>query len=399
MAPLATTVAPSSSPAAGVPDAVRELASTIAPRAAEIEAARRVPPDLLAALTAASCFRLLLPRSHGGGGADLPGAMRVYEALSRADASVGWTVMIGSSAWCDLAGLPRASFDALYAGGPDAIIAGAINPTGSAVRVDGGYRVRGRWAFASGCEHSAWLYGTCIEEGEGGEEDQEAGDTPRLRTVVFSPAEVEIEDTWKVSGLCGTGSHHFVVHDLLVPAARTFPTFEAEPCLDEPVLRVPPPALYALAIASVAVGVAQGALDEILALARAKVPLLASAPLAANPLFQHQLATADTDLRAARGLLYADAEGAWAAAAAGAPFALEQRARIRATATWATARAAAVVGAAYHAGGGSSLYLDSPLQRRLRDVHAVTQHFLVKPDALTTAGAVLAGQEVDLIVF
>ena len=64
-----------------------------------------------------------------------------------------------------------------------------------------------------------------------------------------------------------------------------------------------------------------------------------------------------------------------------------------------TARAAAVVDIAYHAGGGSSLYADSPLQRRLRDIHAVTQHFLVKPDTLTTCGAVLAGQDVDLTIF
>ena len=387
---MATAAAPTPPPAAGVLDLVRELTPAVAARAAEIEAARRVPPDLLAALTAAGCFRLLLPRSHGGGGGDLPGAMRVHEALSRADASVGWTVMIGASAWCDLAGLPRATFDALYADGPDVIVGGAFNPTGSAVPVDGGYRVRGRWAFASGCEHCGWLYGNCVEAG---------GDAPRLRTVVLSPAQVEIEDTWRVVGLCGTGSHHFVADDVLVPAARTFPTLEAAPCLDEPVVRIPPPALYALEVASVAIGIAQGALDEILALATGKVPLLADAPLAANPLFQHRLAGADTVLRAARALLYADAEAAWATAAAGAPFGSEQRARIRAAAAWATSRAAAVVDAAYHAGGGSSLYVDSPLQRRLRDIHALTQHFLVKPDALTTAGAVFAGQEVDLTVY
>ena len=389
-APTNLPVAPSPAPAGEVLDNVRELAPSIAGRATEIEAARRLPADLLAALTAAGCFRVLLPRSHGGGGADLPGAMRVFEALSRADGSVGWTVMIGASAWCDIAGLPRATFDALYAGGPDVVGGGAINPTGTAVRVDGGYRVRGRWAFASGCEHCAWLSATCVEED---------GDGQRLRTVLLAPAEVEIEDTWKVSGLCGTGSHHFAAHDVLVPAERTFPTFEAAPCVDEPVVRIPPPALYALEVASVAIGIAQGALDEILALATAKTPFLASGTLAANPLFQQQLAGADTELRAARTLLYADAEVAWATAAGGAPFAPEQRARLRAGAAWATSRAAASVDAAYLAGGGSSLYLDNPLQRRLRDVHAVTQHFLVRPDTLTTAGAVLAGQEADLTVF
>jgi alkylation response protein AidB-like acyl-CoA dehydrogenase len=74
----------------------------------------------------------------------------------------------------------------------------------------------------------------------------------------------------------------------------------------------------------------------------------------------------------------------------------ELRARVRSAATWATGAAAEVVEAAYTAGGGSALYLTSPLQRRLRDVRAVTQHFAVKPDTLTLAGAVLAGQEADL---
>src|SRR5690606_29962762 len=104
-------------------------------------------------------FRLLLPTSHGGQGADLLSALEVLETLARADASVGWTVMIGAGSWIDLAGLPRATFDSLYADGPDAITAGVFNPTGTAVATGGGYRVTGRWAFASGCEHARWLFG------------------------------------------------------------------------------------------------------------------------------------------------------------------------------------------------------------------------------------------------
>ena len=105
---------------------VEALTQEIADRAAEIEAARRLPSDLLADLSAAGCFRMLLPESHGGLGADLSTTMQVFETLSRADASVGWTVAIGAGGWIDLVGLPRATFDALYANGPDVIIAGAI---------------------------------------------------------------------------------------------------------------------------------------------------------------------------------------------------------------------------------------------------------------------------------
>jgi alkylation response protein AidB-like acyl-CoA dehydrogenase len=384
-----TTVDHHPTTAQGVLDATRAMAPAIAARAAEIEAARRLPRDLLDDLVGAGCIRLLRPRTHGGLAADLPAAMRVFESLARADASVAWTTMIGGGAWIDLAGLPRATFDAVFAE-PDAVIAGVINPSASIAPAAGGYRVTGRWSFASGCEHADWIYGNAIEDVVDG--------VPQMRIAVLAPDEVTIEDTWNVSGLCGTGSHH-VRADVVVPAERTTRPFEDPSCVDEPIVRIPPPPLLAPMIAAVALGVAQGALDDMLALATVKVPLLDHAILATNPHFQFELATADTDLRAARALLYESAATTWAAAVQDTPLTWEQRARARAAAVWATERAAAVVDTAYRAGGGSSLYAGCPLQRRLRDVHAVTQHFLVKRDTLTTAGAALAGQDVTVPVF
>ncbi|MGH9024770.1 MAG: acyl-CoA dehydrogenase family protein [Acidimicrobiia bacterium] len=386
-----TTVERRSMTAQGVLARVRDLGPTIANRAIEIEAARRIPRDLLDELIRAGCFRLLLPPSHGGMRADLAAALRVFGALARSDASVGWTVMIGASAWVDLAGLPRASFDRLFPADRDVIVAGAINPTGQISSVAGGYRVTGRWGFASGCEHADWLWGDCIEGIVDG--------VPQLRGAVFSPDQVVIEDTWRASGLAGTGSHHFHTTDVDVPADMTFLVDADEPCLDEVIVHVPVPALLSVEIASVAMGTAQGALDDIVALATDKIPLLDPAPLATNALFQHELATADTEVRAARALLYETAEAMWATATTSGSLTLEERARIRATAVWATERAVAAVDAAYRAGGGTSVYADSPLQRRLRDIHTLAQHFLVKRDTLTTAGAILAGQDIQVPVF
>lgn len=317
-------------------DAARGLAPSIAGRADEIEAGRRVPRDLLDELIAARVLRLLRPAIHGGAGADLPGAMRVYEALARADASVGWTVMIGSGSWCDLAPLPRATFDALFSDAPDVITAGVFSPTGSVEAAGDGYRVAGRWSFASGCEHADWIHGNCVE-------------------AVVNPVEV--------------------------PAQRTLDPMADAPSIDAPIVRVPPPALFALAIASVAVGCARGALDDIVALAADKVPLLHGRPLAADPTFQLALATADPELSAARALIYETADAAWKRAVEAAE------------------RAADVVMAAYRSGGGGAIYAASPLQRRLRDINALTQHFLVSRDTLTTAGAVLVGQDVEVMVF
>ena len=236
-------------------DAVHRLAPSIAARAGEIEAGRRVPRDMLDELTAARVFRLLRPPSHGGLGADLPAAMRVYEALARADASVGWTVLIGSGSWIDLAALPRATFDELFSGAPDAITAGVFSPSAAIAPEGDDYRVTGRWAFASGCEHADWIYGNCVEGMADG--------APHLRIAVFSPDQVVVEDTWRVAGLCGTGSHHFHVEATPVRAERTLALMADPPCVDVPIVRVPAPGLFALGITSVALGVARGAAPEV----------------------------------------------------------------------------------------------------------------------------------------
>lgn len=389
---MTTRTESSSTETQQVANAAHGLADIIAARATEIENARRLPTDLLDRLVAAGCFRLLLPASHGGVGADLPSAMHIFEGLARADPSTGWTVVIGNGAWVDAALLPRATFDALYADGPDAILAGAFNPTGTATAVAGGYRVTGRWAFASGCQHAAWLWGNCIED------VGRADGAPAMRLALFDPEEVTIEDSWYVSGLRGTGSHHFHADDVFVPTERTGP-MDGTPCLDAPIVRIPAPALFAFDIAAVALGTAQGALDDMLAMADRKVPLLDTEPLAANPLFHVRLAEADTTLRAARALLYQNAQRAWDTASNDLAFVPRRRAQLRAAATWATARAAEVVDAAYQAGGGGALYSHNSLQRRLRDMRAITQHFVVKPDSMRTVGAIMAGQEVDLTVF
>jgi indole-3-acetate monooxygenase len=370
---------------------VRHLVPSISDRANEIEAGRRVPLDLIDELRAAGCFRLVRPASHGGLEASIADAMRALESLARADASVAWTVMIGAGSWIDLANLPRETFDGLYATNPDAITAGVFNPSGAIAPVDGGYRVNGRWSFASGCEHADVVFGNCVEGIVDG--------MPQLRGAVFAPSEVTIEDTWSVSGLCGTGSHHIHVDGVVIPAERTFVPMGGEPCIDALIVRLPPPAVFSLVLAAVALGIAQGALDDIAVLASDKVPLLSPVSLAGNPLFQFDLATADTDLRAARSLVYDEAAQLWATAGMGDPLTMEHRARGRASAVWAVDRAISVVTTAYRAGGGSSLYSNCPLQRRLRDIYALAQHFIVRRDTLVTAGAILAEQDVQLMVF
>jgi alkylation response protein AidB-like acyl-CoA dehydrogenase len=369
----------------------RAIADHLPARSAEIEAARRLPADLLAQLVTAGCFRMLLPQTHGGSEATLAEAMAMYEALACADPATGWTVMIGATGWCDLAGLPRASFDALFAPPAETIIAGVFAPTGTISPIDGGYQLTGRWGFASGCEHATHFFANAIESFVDGH--------PRMRISVLEPDAVAIEDTWEVIGLCGSGSHHFNVTGARVPAERTFVPLVDPPCIDTPIVRIPTPAVFALGIASVAIGTARGALDAAIDVAQARVPLLDASPFATDALFQHDLARADAGLSAARSLVDDVAGRLWGRAAAGDDPVLEERARARSAAAWATDTALAATEFAYQAGGGGAVYDESPLQRRLRDIHAITQHFLVRPNTFVAAGGVLAGQELSVPVF
>ena len=258
------------------------------------------------------------------------------------------------------------------------MLAGAFNPTGVASPVEGGFRATGRWAFASGCQHADWFVAHCFVDD---------GRMPPLRMMVLPAAEVEIVDTWTVSGLCGTGSHDFTIDGVFVPDERTFSVFE-EGGLDGPLGRIPELSFSSLEFANVAIGIAEGALAEITTLATGKVPMFADATLAANPLFRHQLGEADAHLRAAGALLDSTVASTWRTAAAGAEFTPElQRARIRTTATWATNAAAAVVDTAYTAGGGTRAVLEqSAAAPHCVTPTRITQHFAVKPDTFTLAG-------------
>ncbi len=371
---------------------IRDLAPSISARSAEIDASRRLPLDLLAQLTAAGCFRMFVPKSHGGLDIDVPASMEIIEAIATADGSAGWVVMIGSETPMLLALLSRMHFDSLYTKSPDVIIAGAFAPRGQAELIDSGYRVSGRWSFASGCQHSQFLFGNCVVTENGTPRPGLIPGSPEVRAMMFAPSKAQIIDTWSVNGLRGTGSHDIAVENIVVPADDTFDIFLGRPCIETPSMAEP--LLYAaLHIGAVAIGIAQRAITEIVALANTnKRRLYASASLAESPLFQYRVGHSDASLRAARNLLRNQGEAVWNSALAGNPVSIDGRAPVMAAITWAVQTCAAVVDTCYKAGGGTSPYDTSPLQRCMRDIQTLTQHAAVAESWLTTAGATLLGR-------
>ncbi|WP_326560547.1 acyl-CoA dehydrogenase family protein [Micromonospora sp. NBC_01796] len=375
--------------------AVRDLAPGISGRAAETEEGRRLPADLLADLVAAGCFRMFVPRSHGGYDLDPLAGIAVLEELARADPATGWTVMLGSEAPHLLALLDREQFDKVYANGPDVIVAGGFNPQGRAQVVDGGYEVDGRWAFASGCEHADWIFGNCVVVENGVPRPGPGEGMPETRAMLFPAGEVQVVDTWRVLGLRGTGSHDITLTSAFCPDAYTFDIFTGKPSVPEANL-VAPLVQFVLHLGAVAVGTAQGALDEVTKLALGKQRLYARTSLADSAVFQLHLGRAETSVRAARALLR-DLATEFVAAAAADPGAVAGFSPAASAAlSWVTEVTSAAVDMCYRSGGGGVARDSAPLQRRFRDIHTFSQHAAAAEGFLATYGSALLGRPVGI---
>lgn len=374
---------------------VRDLVPTIAGRAEEIESGRRLPADLLAQLKAAGLFRMFVPRSHDGLQVDIHTGLSVLETLARADGATGWTVMLGSETPHLLALLEPAEFDKVYASGPDVIIGGGFNPQGQAQAVGGGYHVTGRWAFASGCEHADIIFGNCVVFDGGVPVPGPVEGTPMIRAMLVPAVEAQIVDTWHVLGLRGSGSHDVVLDSAYCRSERTLDIFGGRPQTGGPEL-VAPLVQFVLHMGTVAVGIAQGALDETIRLAGAKQRLYAKQSLTDSPVFQTQLGRAEMGVRAARALLRSLADEFQATAMTDPASLAGFSPRASAALSWVTEVTSAAVDTCYRAGGGGVARDSSPIQRRFRDIHTFSQHAAAAEGFLATNGAALLGKPVGI---
>jgi len=372
---------------------VRELAPLIREHADAAERERHLADPVVNALREAGLYRMATPRELGGLGVDLVTFYRVVEEVASIDGSTGWCMFINGG--CPLTGayLPLATAREIY-GDPGTIVSGTVFPFGRAERAGGGYQVSGRWQYASGSWHTNWHFVFCnVYEPGAAEPEQGPLGTPLVVVPHIPRSEVELIDTWDVSGLAGTGSHDVQI-DTFVPEDRVWSIGMDTPRSDPyqgAFYRVPFLAGFAWPIAAVAVGIARGAIAEVSTVARSKRSPLATAPLIEQPLFQQQIAQATAKVESARTWLYARMQDMSDKAQRGEPVTLSERGMSQLAATNATHESAAAVELAYRAGGASANFRRSPLQRALRDANAVTQHFATAPAQYPAAGAVLLG--------
>lgn len=374
--------------------AAREIAPLARALADETERARRLAPPVVDALRSAGLFRMLVPREFGGGQASVAELVAAIEAVAAGDGSAGWCLMIGATTGITAALLPREGAAEIH-GEPGSITGGMLMPRGTAVPVEGGYLVTGRWSYGSGSSHATWLLGGVTVVDANGNPEAIPGGHPHLRMAFFPAGSYTIHDTWHVSGLRGTASNDYEVTNLFVPSHRTVGLGIDRPWAEGTLYAFPMYGLLALGVAAVGLGIARAAIDEVTALAQVKTPTGSRRQLAERAAAQAGIAEAHALLESGRAYLYASIESAWAAAEQGSPLSVADRAQLRLAATHAARSCTRAVDICYDLGGGSSIYETSPLQRHFRDIHTLTQHVMVGQPTYEVAGRVMLGLPVD----
>ena len=348
------------SPDAGMLETARALAPTIAKFADRVEAERRLPAPLADALHEAGLFRMLLPRSLGGAELDPPTFVQIMEAVAMADASTAW--VLGQTAGCSMvaAYLEPAVAKTVFAP-PRGVLAWGSGPQGTAVRVDGGYRLTGTWSYASGIREATWVGAHTFVVNADGSPERQADGAPVVRTLLFPVEQARISDVWNVMGLRGTGSDTYEVTDLFVPDAHSAARDDAAERREQgPLYCFSSGNLYASGFACVSLGIARALLDAYVDLAGAKTAHRAKKALRESPVVQGQVALADARLRAARSHLLATLREIQDAARDAGEVTLAQRVRIRQAASFASREGRAVGTLVFHAAGAQAIFASGP---------------------------------------
>lgn len=366
-------------PTINIREDIAPLLGEIAARSGDFEHQRHISADIIARFKQIGVYRALVPKAYGGDQCSPAQFCELIEQIATADGSAGWVASFGMSPFY-LGALPPDTLKALYRDGPDVVFAGGIFPPQRAPQEDGGYRVTGRWSFASGCL-GASVFGVGIMP-EGGQ--------PLPRMAVLPLGSVLIDPTWSSVGLAGTGSHDLVINDVFVPQEWTF--IRGAPLnLEGPLYRYPVLSLATQVLSVVSLGVARAALNEIYAIAHNQQSVTGAPRLAERQQAQMQIARSEAELCSARAWFYQAIDDVWQTLLAGDEASNPQINALRLSATHATRVAAEVTRQALALNGMGGIVLTSPLQRYVRDTLVITQHAFMGDLSYINAGTVFFG--------
>jgi alkylation response protein AidB-like acyl-CoA dehydrogenase len=339
------------------------------------------------ALIDLGAFKLWVPRRHGGHELELPQTLRLYEAAARIDGSVGWAVMIGAGGGLFAAYLEPTVALQLY-GAVNAVVAGSGAPDGRAERIANGYRVSGRWRYASGAHYATRFTANCMVTHSGSSVMDDHG-KPLIRAMSFAPADVKVIPTWNATGMRGTGSHDFEVHEVFVPEEHTFSVFMDMPRETGALYRLPFEVLTQLPIAAVGSGIARHALDAFAQLSRRKTVHETGGVLAEDATGRTRYAESHARWFSVHLALHALASRAWSIALAGGSLSACDLAEIAASCTHFLSELEVVVANLARTAGMDAILQEAEFARAWRDLQTLAAHASVSPLQFASAGATL----------
>jgi 3-hydroxy-9,10-secoandrosta-1,3,5(10)-triene-9,17-dione monooxygenase len=375
-------------------DRARALLPTLRERAVYAEQLRRLPDETLKEFQEAGLFRALQPQRYGGYELDPGTFYRAVIELGTVCGSSAWLLgVVGIHSWQLGLFHPQAQDDVWHED-TSTLLSTSLAPTGTVERVDGGFRLHGRWSFSSGCDFCQWaVLGGLVPP-------QCEGEPPEACTFLVPRRDYTIDDNWYVMGLCGTGSKDIVVEEAFVPAYRTLTyvdmfhlRYPGTAVNDAPLYRLPFGSVFPYAIATPAIGAARGALHTFRDQAQLRVSVRDNARVAEDPFLQFRLAEAAAEVDAGQDRALRNFEEMMRLARAGQEIPLAYRARYRWDAAKVVDWSIQAVDRLLEASGGRVVFLNNPIQRAWRDVHAMRAHVGNNPEK---AAAVFGRSEFGL---
>jgi alkylation response protein AidB-like acyl-CoA dehydrogenase len=373
---------------------VADLVPLLRKNAPWSEEHRRLHEETVEALADIGVFRMRVPARYGGYESDTRTLHRVMVELGRGDGCVAWTASVWAIPGWMVGMFPEPVQEEVYST-PDVRVCGTLSPSAAATPAPGGVVVNGQWGFISGALHSHWQEIIAMAPTPDG-----SGQWPIVALVPMS--DLTIIDDWYTSGLRGSGSVTTVATDLFVPDERVVPlpaVLQGQSVsalnADLAMYRNPLLGVANASSAGTVVGLARAAREVFFErLGERKITYTAYERQREAPITHLQVADAtmkidEAEFHADRITGLVDAKGA-----DGEPWTIEERARTRADIGAVCRLGKAAVDVLSLASGGSSLYDKVPMQRIVRDMHAVNLHALMVPDTnFELYGRVLCGLE------
>jgi len=365
-------------------DEIRARARALVPflreRAAEAQAARRLPVETVAAMQEAGLFRVLQPKRWGGYEMHPNVYYDVLMTLGEGDMSAAWCYgVIGCHPWQMALFDDRAQKD-VWGEDPSTLVSSTYMIQGDARPVEGGFIFNGRWRFSSGCEHCGWVF-------LGGEVGLGSGNMD-MRTFLLPRSDYEIVDTWQSFGLRGTGSHDIVVKDAFVPDYRTHSFMDGLMCNSpgnlvntNPIYRMPFAQLFSRAVSTAAIGALQAMVDEFIRYGAKRVNVTGN-KTSEDPYAQLALAEAVSAIDEMKLVLHRNIDVMYDQAVRGEFTAIEDRMRYRFQSSSVLERATNIAQRLFKAGGGAAVFDRLPFGRIYADLMTGKAHAANQADSI-----------------